>query len=85
VTGWHTAYIVVLDENWPAENPFSGGPNPVLAAIRMVRGVASVQPAEADYGQVIARGRRDGEWADALIRLARSGQYVPLAKDGPPA
>lgn len=36
-------------------------------------GVVSVTPVIADYGQAIARERRDAEWRDTLLDLAWNG------------
>ena len=42
----------------------------------MIRGVRSVKPVRASYEQHVAEERRDGEWRDAMLRLARSGPEV---------
>ena len=65
MTDRHAAYIVILDTDIREED------EGVLAALRMIRGVASVEPVTADplAGQ-IAAGRRDREWLDRLGALA---------------
>ncbi len=68
MTTRHAGYLVVLADDIREDD--AGG---VLNALRMVKGVASVTPVEADHSQVIARVRRDGQWERALRDLARSG------------
>jgi hypothetical protein len=65
----HAAYIVTLDEDLREDV----AEQTVLTAIRMIKGVRSAVPVEASYEQVIARQRRDREWGDALVSLARNG------------
>lgn len=68
MTDRHAAYIVVLREDIREDDAEA-----VMTALRMVSGVGSVQPVGADYGQVIARERRDRQWAKVLLELARLG------------
>lgn len=69
MTDRHAAYLVVLDDDYREDE---AGQH-ILNAIRMVKGVRSVQPVLSDYEHVIARERRDGAWKDALRQLAREG------------
>jgi hypothetical protein len=68
MTDRHTAYIVVLEHDIRDDDA-----EPVLTALRMVKGVASVEPVIADYPFAVARTRRDSAWRDALYELARQG------------
>lgn len=68
MTDRHSGYIVVLAEDI-REDDAEG----ILNALRMVKGVISVTPVIADYGQAVARERRDDKWRDALLDLARNG------------
>lgn len=69
MTDRHAGYIVVLAADVREDDAEEG----VLNAIRMIKGVVSVKPVVASYEQEIAEERRDGEWRDALYRLARNG------------
>lgn len=71
VTDRHAAYIVVLEDDIrePADEY-------VLNALRMVKGVLSVEPVIADHAHHIARERRDDKWREALRDLARDGPPV---------
>jgi hypothetical protein len=66
MTDRHAAYLVVLRDDIRDDDA-----NAILTALRMVSGVASVQPVIADYSQVIARGRRDVEWTEAIGAMVR--------------
>jgi hypothetical protein len=69
MTDRHAGYIVVLAADIRDDDAEEG----VLNAIRMIKGVRSVKAVTADVGQHIAEERRDSEWRDALLRLARNG------------
>lgn len=69
MTDSHAAYLVVLRDDYREDGLGAS----TLAAISMIHGVISVVPVEAEYGQVVARIRRDRLWAQALIELARLG------------
>ena len=67
MTDRHAAYIVILAEDIREDD----AEDSVLAALRMIRGVASVEPVAADpSSQQIAAVRRDREWTDKLAVLA---------------
>jgi hypothetical protein len=68
MTDRHAGYIVTLREDVRADDAQA-----IMTALRMVSGVVSVEPVEADYGQVIARNRRDGQWVTALLALVHEG------------
>jgi hypothetical protein len=68
MTDRHAAYIVVLRGDIREDDARA-----VMTALRMVSGVVSVEPVPVSYDQVIARGRRDREWSEALLRLIRQG------------
>jgi hypothetical protein len=68
MTDRHAGYLVVL-----AEDIREDCAEPILTALRMISGVASVTPVPADYEQVIARTRRDDLWREALQNLLRDG------------
>ena len=68
MTDRHSGYLVVLAADVREDDAEEG----VLNAIRMIKGVASVEPVTADPGaQAVASMRRDCEWSDALFRLIR--------------
>lgn len=66
MTDRHAGYLVVLSDDIREDDAKS-----VIAALQMIKGVASVQPMVADYRQVIARTRRDTEWADRINQVTR--------------
>lgn len=68
MTTRHAGYLVVL-----ADDTREDDAEATINALRMVRGVASVTPVEADHNQVIARTRRDTQWQQALRDLLRNG------------
>lgn len=68
MTDRHAAYIVVLDDDIRDDEA-----EPTLIALRMISGVASVEPIIPDYSFVVARSRRDSEWRAALAELAIRG------------
>jgi hypothetical protein len=68
MTDRHAAYIVVLEENIREDDAEA-----TLTALRMISGVVGVTPVISSYEQLIARERRDELWADALLKLIRSG------------
>lgn len=67
MTDRHAAYLVVLEKNIREDDAEEG----VLTALRMVRGVASVDPVMADIDQQIGQSRADIEWRDKILRLLR--------------
>lgn len=62
----HAAYIVTL-----AEDVREDDAEAIVTALRMVRGVLSVEPVVADYAQHIAEQRVDQKWRDRLLALLR--------------
>lgn len=72
MTDRHAGYLVTL-----AEDVREDDAAPILAALSMVRGVASVQPVVGDVPTLLAQARRDGVWTEALVDLLdriRKGQ-----------
>jgi hypothetical protein len=67
MTVHRAGYLVVL------ANDIREDDDTVLTALRMIKGVKSVVPVEADHAQVIARARLNYAWQDALRRLASDG------------
>jgi hypothetical protein len=68
MTGRHAAYIVVLRDDIRDDEA-----GPTLTALRMIHGVASVEPVLFTYEMHIAWQRLDRKWREALIRLAGEG------------
>lgn len=68
MTTRHAGYLVVLDEDIREDDA-----QYVINALRMVKGVRAVTPVEASHDQVVARIRRDSQWADALRELILEG------------
>jgi hypothetical protein len=68
MTDRHAGYVVVLAEDIREDDAES-----TLNALRMVKGVVSVTPVIADYELVVARGRQDDKWREALRDLVRNG------------
>lgn len=66
MTDRHSAYIVVLNSDIREDDA-----EHIINALRMVKGVASVEPVIADYNQHIARVRVDREWRDRLLKLLK--------------
>jgi len=70
MTDRHAGYIVVLAENIREDDAEEG----VLNAIRMLKGVVSVEPVLAGgQGQSVLALRHDRQWRDALLGLVRNG------------
>jgi len=68
VTSRHAGYIVILREDVREDDAQA-----IMTALRMVSGVASVEPVIASHEQAIARSRRDGQWVTALLSLVHEG------------
>jgi hypothetical protein len=66
VTDRHSGYVVTLAEDIREDDAEA-----VINALRMVRGVISVEPVIADIQSVIAESRRDVEWREALLAMMR--------------
>lgn len=67
MTARRAGYLVVLADDIREDD------DAVLTALRMIKGVKSVAPVEADHAQVIARARLNYAWQDALRQLADDG------------
>lgn len=65
MTDRHAAYIVVLDEDYREDE----GGKAILNAIRMTKGVASVEPVLYSYDIHIAKQRMDSEWRQKILGL----------------
>jgi hypothetical protein len=68
MTDRHAAYIVVLRDDIRDDESA-----PTLTALRMIHGVASVEPVVSDYTFAVAQTRRDNAWRNALAELAANG------------
>ena len=69
MTDRHSGYVVVLNRDIREDDAEA-----VINAIRMVKGVLSVEPVEGDVsGKLIAEMRRDRQWQKALFDLAGTG------------
>jgi hypothetical protein len=64
MTDRQTAFLVTLGEEVAEDEARA-----IAAALRMVRGVASVQPAEANPDWQLARERIDAEWRQRIVGL----------------
>lgn len=51
----------------------------IVAALKMIKGVAAVTPIVSDYATHVAEQRRDGAWREALFSLADKG---PETREG---
>lgn len=70
MTDRHAGYVVVLANNVREDDAEEG----VLNAIRMIKGVISVEPIIAGgQPQYVLAHRRDAAWRDALLGLVRNG------------
>jgi len=79
MTDRHAAYLVILEEDIREDDAEEG----VLNAIRMLRGVASVQPVTASPGaEMVGRMRADQQWREALLGLVRNGRPVRSVPEG---
>jgi hypothetical protein len=65
MTDRHMGYVVVLDENLREDDAAH-----VIAALQMIKGVASVTPVTADFtADVITAQRRDDQWRRQIYEL----------------
>jgi hypothetical protein len=68
MTERHAAYIVVLNND--IRDDAAGE---IITALRMVRGVASIEPVTAEpFAEQTARIRRDRAWQEALAATSRA-------------
>jgi hypothetical protein len=66
MTDRHAAYIVVLRDDIREDSPLA---EELQHTMRMLRGVASVEPVIAEYEITIARSRADSEWRERICNL----------------
>lgn len=66
MTDRHAGYLVTLANDMREDDAEA-----VMTALRMVRGVISVEPVQANIDQMIAMGRVNAEWTDRLFDLLR--------------
>jgi hypothetical protein len=66
VTDRHSGYVVAL-----ASDIRDDDAEAIINALRMVRGVISVEPVMADIQSWIAESRRDLEWRDAIRTMVQ--------------
>jgi hypothetical protein len=69
MTDRHAGYVVTLADDIREDDAEDG----VLTAIRMIRGVVSVQPVMSTAELDVAKESRDRRWRDALWALASNG------------
>ncbi len=72
MTDRHAAYIVVLGDDIREDDA-----QPILTALRMVKGVASVEPVVADWNLHIAQSRANQEWRDRIWEVAKPANEAP--------
>ena len=63
MTDRHSGYVVVLDKDVREDDA-----QPIIAAIKQIRGVADVVPNVTNTGELIMSVRRDGHWFDGLVK-----------------
>lgn len=68
----HAGYVVTLAENVHVEDAEA-----VINALRMVRGVVSVEPVVADTATHIGQMRADVKWRNKLADLIHNGVDGP--------
>lgn len=61
----HAGYVVVLDESVVAE--YAEADPDILTALRMIRGVISVEPVAGDPALLIAQARAERKFKDKLL------------------
>lgn len=64
MTDRHAGYIVTLAEDIREEEA-----DAIIAALRMIKGVAAVSPVVSDLNLRMAMDRRDRVWRQALLEL----------------
>ena len=77
MTDRHAGYVVTLAKDIRDDDAGES----VLVAIRMIKGVISVEPVVADIETHIAEGRRDSAWREALHRLIADGPVPGKEED----
>jgi hypothetical protein len=66
MTDRHAAYIVVLGDDIRDDDA-----QPIINALRMVKGVISVEPVVADWNLHIAQTRANQEWQERVWEFAK--------------
>lgn len=69
MTDRHSAYIVVLNNDVREDDA-----EHIINALRMVKGVAAVDPVVTDYDEHIARTRVDREWREKIYKLLENSE-----------
>lgn len=68
MTDRHQGYLVTLAVDLGEEDSAT-----VMTALRMIRGVAGVEPIAADGVDLVARAGADARWRQALVTLVQLG------------
>jgi hypothetical protein len=77
VTDRHSAYIVILKDDIREDDA-----EPTINALRMIQGVASVEPVVATYEQMVAYGRANHEWHMRILQMLKDTRHAPTDKQG---
>lgn len=64
MTDHHAGYLITLTSNVREDDAET-----ILSALRLIRGVADVQPVISNLDQQIGQVRADGEWRERLYRF----------------
>ena len=64
MTDHHTGYVVTLTDDTTDDEAL-----PIINALRMVRGVATVTPLANDGPMILAAGHRDAAWVQEILAL----------------
>lgn len=64
MTDRHAAYLITLHHDTRSDDAEA-----TLTALRMIRGVLSVEPALANIDQQIAQTRADSQWRDRVYKM----------------
>jgi hypothetical protein len=68
MTDRYAAFTVVLRDDVRSDDA-----QPIIDAIRMIKGVATVDPIVSDHTLHIAQMRADQAWRDKMLELYRDG------------
>lgn len=69
MTDRHAAYIVVLDDDVREDDAEA-----IINALRMVKGVMTVEPVVNSYDQHIATARAKDWWHDRILNLLKESR-----------
>ena len=69
MTDRHAGYLITLAENLREDDA-----EQILTALRMVRGVLSVEPVRTGIDQQIAQSRADTVWRERIYKLLEEGR-----------